>query len=59
MKQMIHGRTLIESLSTNQGMFSTKTRINRVWKYLGASLCSWVRDGYNGDLKYELQDAGP
>ena len=31
------GKTLIPSLSTSQGTFSTKTRMKSVLKYLGAS----------------------
>lgn len=38
-KMITHGSTLICSFSTSQGMFSTKTRTNRVLAYLGASFC--------------------
>ena len=38
-KHMTQGNTLIDSFSTSQGIFSTKTRRKRVLKYLGANFC--------------------
>ena len=61
MKQITHGKTLIESFSTSQGMFSTKTRINRVWKYFGASFChsSWGDRRCRWGVENRLLDACP